>query len=307
MSNQVGVISSFVHDLRPLRSVLNKIEAGKTPCSLVQSIKCCLLALRHRDDDVRSSRIILFLHSQHDLTPSQIPTLTAIINNSAVFFDIVTFGNDPIDIDTLTTLQKGLVCKSHHVHINPTMASLSDLVYSSEIGPGPNAAPPSQNPDNDPNLELALRLSRQEANLPPPSAPGEEDLINRDPELLRALAESRREAGIADDDEELRLAIEQSRQESQIQGEDEMTPELSEAIRLSMMEANEGQQENEEEEEMTEEMNEAIRLSMMDENETQQQNNEEEEVKEANSQPLVNENETQQRYSFKLWQQTLTR
>ena len=241
---------------------------------LEHGIRCAFLALRHRNPEITTRRVIAFIGSPHTLDEKSADKLAADANREGVSVDIIAFGDDVNDLDVLEGFTKKIQSQSYFVHAEAGTVILSDIVLSSPIGPGEGSSQAVMDPnaEEDPDVALAIRQSLESANVG-----------NEDDELQAALRESLE--GI--DDPEMRNAMRQSlleqgppppprmikaseleeaeqKQEEQQQqqtpqnqdGDDEIDmddPELQEALRLSMQEnLNEEEQKPQENQQETE-------------------------------------------------------
>ncbi|OHS96439.1 26S proteasome non-ATPase regulatory subunit 4 [Tritrichomonas foetus] len=202
-----GIVASLTTCNNKLDRSITTIKSGGT-VQLVHGIRCGFLALHHRDPELVTKRVIAFIGSQHDMideeTSSQLATYA---NKEGVSVDIIAFGDDVNNLETLEKFTGKLGIKSHYVRAESNSLILSDLVLSSPIGPGEMNRQLSVNIEDDPDLELTLRLSL------------EENQNEEDEELQRVILESMKdneEIDIDDiDDPEMKAAIQESLRDSQ--------------------------------------------------------------------------------------------
>jgi len=159
--------------------ILAKLHAVQPQGSLniVQGIKIAHLALKHRQNKNHKTRIILFVGSPLDADESTLVKVAKKLKKEKVNVDIVSFGEDEVNADALKKFVETVNGKdgtgSHLVTIPPG-PHLSDALISSPIvqgedGSGPNVLPSGGggfefgvNPEDDPELALALRVSMEE-------------------------------------------------------------------------------------------------------------------------------------------------
>ena len=152
--------------------------------------------------------MIVFIGSHNNFTAEKAENLAAAANRENVSIDIVAFGDDVNNVDVLQDFVESLNMRSYFVRAKTGNMILSDIVLSSNIGPGRDSAHDVLDPylEDDPDVAFAIRQSINQAH--------------------------------EGDDSELQAAIRASLEEAQSKGyglgEDE--DELMEAIRLSLME-----------------------------------------------------------------------
>jgi hypothetical protein len=137
---------------------------------------------------------MVFVSSPTRLTPESVDSLAADAHLEKVAVHIAAFSEDT-DIPILQELVSKCGHGSRLCHFPTGSMILSDAVLGSEIGPGSMHDRPMINLDDDPELEMTLRLSLED----PPD----------DPELAEAMRMSKEEMPI--DDSEFRRALEDSR------------------------------------------------------------------------------------------------
>eukprot|EP00392_Amoebophrya_sp_AT5.2_P017952 g18381.t1 len=193
-----------------------RITGGKA--DLVRAIQSATLALKHRQNKNQKQKIIAFVGSPIEATEKQLETVGKNLKKNNVSLDVVSFGEIE---DNRAKLEKLIqACNSNdtsHLVEVELPKILSDAILSSSIcfgeGGGPGAAAPGGDnfelgvdPNNDPELALALRISMEEARrreegtaeaAGAPPAGGHPDI-----------------PGFEDMDEDLRAAILLSMQES---------------------------------------------------------------------------------------------
>merc|ERR1711951_229420 len=139
----------------------------------ISGIKIAHLALKHRQGKNHKTRIVAFVGSPIEADEKEMIKLAKKLKKEKVNIDIVNFGEDESNTDLLnkfvTTINGKEGTGSHLVTIPPG-PHLSDALVSSPIVQGEDgmgAAPSSGfefgvNPDDDPELALALRVSMEE-------------------------------------------------------------------------------------------------------------------------------------------------
>jgi len=159
--------------------VLAKLHAVQPTGSInfIQGIKIAHLALKHRQNKNHKTRIVMFVGSPLDAEESTLVKVAKKLKKEKVNVDIVSFGEDEVNADSLKKFIETVNGKdgtgSHLVTIPPG-PHLSDALISSPIvqgedGTGPNVMPSGGggfefgvDPNEDPELALALRVSMEE-------------------------------------------------------------------------------------------------------------------------------------------------
>ena len=287
-SQQFGIQSSLTTKYIKTSQAVAQAKRGGV-AELEHGIRCAFLALRHRNPEITTRRVIAFIGSHHTLTAQAADKLAADANREGVSVDIVAFGDDVNDIDVLEEFTKKIQAQSYFVHAQPGTVILSDIVLSSPIGPGEGSAHTVLDPnaEEDPDVALAIRQSlenspqaNEEAEL---EAAIRESLQNiEEPDMREAIRLSLLEQGppqqepklvnVSEIEKELNEDENKPQQEQaqeQEQDDDDFdmdSPELQEAIRLS-------KEVNQPDDQQNEEQGEAHN----DDNENQEQKQEEEE------------------------------
>jgi len=159
--------------------VLAKLHAVQPTGSInfIQGIKIAHLALKHRQNKNHKTRIVVFVGSPLEADESTLVKVAKKLKKEKVNVDIVSFGEDEVNADALKKFIETVNGKdgtgSHLVTIPPG-PHLSDALISSPIvqgedGAGPNVMPSGGggfefgvDPNEDPELALALRVSMEE-------------------------------------------------------------------------------------------------------------------------------------------------
>eukprot|EP00088_Acartia_fossae_P016472 TRINITY_DN19212_c0_g1_i1.p1 TRINITY_DN19212_c0_g1~~TRINITY_DN19212_c0_g1_i1.p1 ORF type:complete len:385 (-),score=154.39 TRINITY_DN19212_c0_g1_i1:97-1212(-) len=203
LTTDTGKILAKLHQVNPANEM-----------KFVSGIKIAHLCLKHRQGKNHKTRIIAFVGSPIEADEKEIVKLAKKLKKEKVNIDIVSFGEDEENTDVLnkfiTTINGKEGTGSHLVTIPPG-PHLSDALVSSPIVQGEDgmgAAASSGfefgvNPDDDPELALALRVSMEEqrarqqaeggaadTGAAPAVVTGGEDESNEEAMLQRALAMS---------------------------------------------------------------------------------------------------------------------
>jgi len=219
--SDLAVLVTLTTDTGKLLAKLHQVN----PCGdirFVSGIKIAHLALKHRQGKNHKTRIIAFVGSPIETDEKEIVKLAKKLKKEKVNIDIVNFGEDESNTDLLNKFVSTINGKegtgSHLVTIPPG-PHLSDALVSSPIVQGEDGAGAvsgSQgggfefgvDPNDDPELALALRVSMEEqrarqqadggteaapeagAGQPAVPAPAQEEETSEEALLQRALAMS---------------------------------------------------------------------------------------------------------------------
>lgn len=219
--SDLSVLVTLTTDTGKLLAKLHQVN----PCGdikFVSGIKIAHLALKHRQGKNHKTRIIAFIGSPIETDEKDIIKLAKKLKKEKVNIDIVNFGEDEANTDLLNKFVSTINGKegtgSHLVTIPPG-PHLSDALVSSPIVQGEDGAGAvsgSQgggfefgvDPNDDPELALALRVSMEEqrarqqadggteavpetgAGQPAVPAPAQEEETSEEALLQRALAMS---------------------------------------------------------------------------------------------------------------------
>jgi len=207
LTTDTGKILAKLHQVTPAQEM-----------RFISGLKIAHLCLKHRQGKNHKTRIIAFVGSPIDSDEKEVVKLAKKLKKEKVNIDVVSFGEDEENTDILnkfiTTINGKEGTGSHLVTIPPG-PHLSDALVSSPIVQGEDGmgggAPASGfefgvNPDDDPELALALRVSMEEqrarqqaeGGAPEGGAPGgagantggETDESSEEAMLQRALAMS---------------------------------------------------------------------------------------------------------------------
>ncbi|WWC67306.1 uncharacterized protein I206_101214 [Kwoniella pini CBS 10737] len=168
------------NDLGKLLSSLSKVQISGTS-SLSTSISIAQLSLKHRENKNQRQRIVVFIGSPIEESKENLNKLGKKLRKNNVLIDLITFGEEGRENDDkLSGLIEGVGGEeSHLVSIPPGPQFLSDVILSSPIlfdGEGiiPGASGSGGeggfsgvedgiDPNMDPELAMAIRMSLQEA------------------------------------------------------------------------------------------------------------------------------------------------
>jgi len=165
LTTDTGKILAKLHQVNPSGDI-----------RFVSGIKIAHLALKHRQGKNHKTRIVAFVGSPIDTDEKEMVKLAKKLKKEKVNIDIVNFGEDEANTDLLnkfvTTINGKEGTGSHLVTIPPG-PHLSDALVSSPIVQGEDGAGAvsgSQgggfefgvDPNDDPELALALRVSMEE-------------------------------------------------------------------------------------------------------------------------------------------------
>ncbi|KAF2885109.1 hypothetical protein ILUMI_21043 [Ignelater luminosus] len=164
LTSDVGRILSKLHSVQPQGNI-----------NLHTGIRIAHLALKHRQGKNHKMRIVAFVGSPIAPEEKELVKLAKKLKKEKVNVDIISFGEDAVNTDALTTFINTLNGKdgtgSHLVTIPPG-PHLSDALISSPIIQGEDGTGGAGlrasgfefgiDPNEDPELALALRVSMEE-------------------------------------------------------------------------------------------------------------------------------------------------
>jgi len=214
--SDLSVLVTLTTDTGKILAKLHQV----TPASdmrFISGIKIAHLCLKHRQGKNHKTRIVAFVGSPIDADEKEVIKLAKKLKKEKVNIDIVNFGEDEVNADILnkfvTTINGKEGTGSHLVTIPPG-PHLSDALVSSPIVQGEDGSGAvgggsgagfefGVNPDDDPELALALRVSMEEQRArqqaeggaeevaaTPAAGGGMEDESSEEALLQRALAMS---------------------------------------------------------------------------------------------------------------------
>ena len=220
-----GISASLTTRLEKVSKVMAKINRGGK-INFEHGVRCAYLALRHRDPQLKDRKIIVFIGTDHGMTPQSAAKLASDLNKEGVGLDIVAIGDQIHDMEILMELVKNVQIPSHFVHAKSGTVILSDIVLSSPIGPGEGSSRTrlDVSPEEDPEVALAIRQSL-------------EGIENNNDEIEEAIRQSLAENNVADDPEleaALRASLDAPSNTTTQSFEDIDDPELIEAMKASL-------------------------------------------------------------------------
>ncbi|XP_015191699.1 PREDICTED: 26S proteasome non-ATPase regulatory subunit 4 isoform X1 [Polistes dominula] len=200
-SSSVQVLATLTSDVGRILSKLHQVQPNGHLC-LVTGIRIAHLALKHRQGKNHKMRIVAFVGSPVDIDERELIKLAKRLKKEKVNVDIISFGEESINNEILTAFINALNGKdgtgSHLVTVPPG-PHLSDALISSPIiqgedgmgGAGMSGAAFEfgVDPNEDPELALALRVSmeeqRQRQEDEARRAQVTEDVQNKQPETIK--------------------------------------------------------------------------------------------------------------------------
>jgi len=171
--SDLSVLVTLTSDTGKILAKLNQVAPAQE-LKFIPGLKIAHLCLKHRQGKNHKTRIVAFVGSPIDSDEKEVVKLAKKLKKEKVNIDVVSFGEDEENTDILnkfiTTINGKEGTGSHLVTIPPG-PHLSDALVSSPIVQGEDgmggAAPAGGfefgvNPDDDPELALALRVSMEE-------------------------------------------------------------------------------------------------------------------------------------------------
>ncbi|XP_043276454.1 26S proteasome non-ATPase regulatory subunit 4 isoform X2 [Venturia canescens] len=170
----VEVLATLTSDVGRILSKLHQIQPNGN-LSLITGIRIAHLALKHRQGKNHKMRIVAFVGSPIELDEKEFVKLAKRLKKEKVNVDIISLGEESVNNDLLTVFINALNGKdgtgSHLVTVPPG-PHLSEALISSPIiqgedgmgaaGMGGAAFEFGVDPNEDPELALALRVSMEE-------------------------------------------------------------------------------------------------------------------------------------------------
>ncbi|KAK8844755.1 hypothetical protein IAR55_006605 [Kwoniella newhampshirensis] len=170
-----ALLATPTNDLGRLLSSLSKVLISGT-ADLSTAISIAQLALKHRENKNQRQRIVVFVGSPLEDSAESLGKLGKKLRKNNVLIDVVTFGEEGRENDIkLNELIEGAGGnESHLVSVPPGPQFLSDVIASSPIlfdgehpvpgmGGGDGMDADGLDPNMDPELAMAIRMSLQEA------------------------------------------------------------------------------------------------------------------------------------------------
>lgn len=225
IANTTEVLVTLTTDVGKVLAKLHQIQPKGT-INFVSAIRIAHLVLKHRQGKNHRMRIIVFVGSPVNEDDKELVKLAKKLRKEKVNVDVVNFGEEAVNTDKLTAFVSALNGSdgtSSHLVTVPAGPLLSDTLISSAIivgedGTGSVAAGYEFgiDPNEDPELALALRVSM------------EEQRARQEDESRKATAASvetaeRGGAKLTDDEQMLKHAMEMSMQTSEMMDSDSAT------------------------------------------------------------------------------------
>ncbi|VAH88718.1 unnamed protein product [Triticum turgidum subsp. durum] len=161
----VRVLVTPTSDLGKILACMHGLEVG-AEANLAAAIQVAQLALKHRQNKRQQQRIIVFIGSPVTYDKKVLETIGKKLKKNNVALDVVDFGEtDDEKPEKLEALIAAVNSSdsSHIVHVPPGDHALSDVLISTPIFTGGATGYDfGVDPNVDPELALALRLSMEE-------------------------------------------------------------------------------------------------------------------------------------------------
>ncbi|KAL9983494.1 hypothetical protein ACROYT_G005677 [Oculina patagonica] len=166
------VLATLTTDVGKILSSLHKVQS-KGEIKFLTAVKIAHLVLKHRQGKNHKMRIVVFVGSPIEADEKELVKLAKKLKKEKVNLDIVNFGEETANSDKLTSFintlngKDGNLC---HLVTVPPGPLLSDALISSPLLQGEDGAAPGMeyaseygfDPNSDPELALALRVSMEE-------------------------------------------------------------------------------------------------------------------------------------------------
>ncbi|KAJ0177020.1 hypothetical protein K1T71_007029 [Dendrolimus kikuchii] len=243
----VEVLATLTSDVGRILSKLHRVQPNGN-INLLTGIRIAHLALKHRQGKNHKMRIVVFVGSPINTDEKELVKLAKRLKKEKVNCDVVSFGEDSDNNPLLTSFVNTLNGKdsasggSHLVSVPAGgCVVLSEALISSPLIGGDGAGPSGSglspfefgvDPNEDPELALALRVSmeeqrqrqeeesrRQQASTEGETKPGETQNTGMERALAMSLG---REAMELSEEEQIALAMQMSMQQDAPQAEESM-------------------------------------------------------------------------------------
>ncbi|XP_068709653.1 26S proteasome non-ATPase regulatory subunit 4-like [Montipora foliosa] len=166
------VLVTLTTDVGKILASLHRVQS-KGEINFLTAVKIAHLVLKHRQGKNHKMRIVVFVGSPVESDEKDLVKLAKKLKKEKVNIDIVNFGEDASNSDKLTSFINALNGKDGnlcHLVTVPPGPLLSDALISSPILQGEDGATPGMeyaseygfDPNSDPELALALRVSMEE-------------------------------------------------------------------------------------------------------------------------------------------------
>lgn len=166
------VLVTLTTDVGKILASLHKVQS-KGDIKFLTAVKIAHLVLKHRQGKNHKMRIVVFVGSPVETDEKELVKLAKKLKKEKVNVDIVNFGEETANSDKLTSFintlngKDGNLC---HLVTVPPGPLLSDALISSPLLQGEDGAPAGMeyaseygfDPNSDPELALALRVSMEE-------------------------------------------------------------------------------------------------------------------------------------------------
>jgi len=173
MATNPEVLVTLTTDVGRVLSRLHQV-APEGSSKFIPGVRVAHLALKHRQGKNHKMRIIVFVGSPVEEEDKELIKLAKRLKKEKVNVDVVNFGEQAANTEKLTTFVNTINGKdgaSSHLVTVPPGPMLSDALLSSPIVVGEDGTAPSAgmsgfefgiDPNDDPELALALRVSMEE-------------------------------------------------------------------------------------------------------------------------------------------------
>ncbi|KAK7109919.1 hypothetical protein V1264_013875 [Littorina saxatilis] len=169
--SHVEVLVTLTADVGRVLARLHQVQP-RGDISFITAVRVAHLALKHRQGRNHKMRIIVFVGSPIEDDDKEIMKTAKKLKKEKVNVDIINFGEEGVNTDKLTTFVNTINGKdgaSSHLVTVPPGPMLSDALLSSPVivGEDGSGAPTGGyefgiDPNEDPELALALRVSMEE-------------------------------------------------------------------------------------------------------------------------------------------------
>ncbi|KAJ3226097.1 hypothetical protein HK099_005566 [Clydaea vesicula] len=231
LTSDIGKILTALHHINP---------HGES--NFVTGINIAQLALKHRQNKNQRQRIIIFVASPIDQDKETLIKLAKKLKKNNVGIDVVNFGEEDLNTEKLESFIEAVnnSDNSHLVSIPPGPHVLSDVLISSPIIAGEDGVPSGftssanyefgVDPNMDPELALALRISMEEERARQEAANG----ANNQSGAGDAMAVDEKVAPRSEEDEMLAQALAMSMGKEAEDTAMEDDDDIARAIAMSM-------------------------------------------------------------------------
>ncbi|KAG0224500.1 26S proteasome non-ATPase regulatory subunit 4 [Mortierella sp. GBAus27b] len=169
------VLVTFTSDIGKIISALHKVSIGGK-VSFTTSVQIAQLALKHRQNKNQRQRVIVFVGSPVEEDEKTLVKLAKKLKKNNIAVDVVNFGEEVENTSKLEAFVSAVNNNdnSNLVTVPPGPHLLSDVLISSAIVAGEDGSAPNYvssgggsyefgvDPNLDPELALALRISLEE-------------------------------------------------------------------------------------------------------------------------------------------------